>query len=71
MLRRRICGKDGVIAIASEAAQQLRFLDEADNPIKLYEHVVLVKSLGREGYELRTIGFFGINRIKLFFELIL
>ena len=55
VLRRRIGGKDGVIAIASEAAQQLSFLDEADNPIKLYEHVVLVTSLGREGYELRTI----------------
>ena len=55
VLRRRIGGKDGVIAIASEAAQQLSFLDEADNPIKRYEHVVLVTSLGREGYELRTI----------------
>ena len=55
VLRRRIGGKDGVIAIASEAVQQLSFLDEADNPIKRYEHVVLVTSLGREGYELRTI----------------
>ena len=55
VLRRRIGDKDGLIAIASEAVQQLSFLDEADNPIKLYEHVVLVTSLGREGYELRTI----------------
>ena len=55
VLRRRIRDKDGLIAIASEAVQQLSFLDEADNPIKLYEHVVLVTSLGREGYELRTI----------------
>ena len=44
-----------MIAIASEAAKQLSFLDEAHNPIKLYEHVVLVTSLGREGYELHTI----------------
>ena len=55
VLRRRIRDKDGLIAIASEAVQQLSFLDEADNPIKRYEHVVLVTSLGREGYELRTI----------------
>ena len=55
VLRRRIRDKDGLIAIASEAVQQLSFLDEADNPIKLYEHVVLVTSFGREGYELRTI----------------
>ena len=55
VLRRRIRDKEGLIAIASEAVQQLSFLDEADNPIKLYEHVVLVTSLGCEGYELRTI----------------
>ncbi len=54
VLRRRVRDKHGCIAVANEATGQLSFLDDND-PIKLYEHVVLVTSLGREGYELRTI----------------
>ena len=54
LLRRRVRDKHGCIAVANEATGQLSFLEDSD-PIKLYEHVVLVTSLGREGFELRTI----------------
>ena len=54
VLRRRVRDKHGCIAVANEATGQLSFLDDCD-PIKLYEHVVLVTSLGREGFELRAI----------------
>ena len=54
VLRRRVRDKHGCIAVANEVTGQLSFLDDSD-PIKLFEHVVLVTSLGREGYELRAI----------------
>ena len=54
LLRRRMRAKHGCIALDNEATGQLSFLDDCD-PIKLYEYVVLVTSLGREGYEPRTI----------------
>ena len=54
VLRRRVRDKHGCIAVANEATGQLSFLDDND-PIKLVDHVVLVTSLGRVGYELRTI----------------
>ena len=58
ILRRRIADKDGALLVQDESTQQLTFLDDvvhAPNALKLYEYVVLVTSLGREGYELRSI----------------
>ena len=54
VLRRRVRDKRGCIAVANEATGQLSFIDGSDR-IKLYEHVVLVTSLGREGFELRAL----------------
>ncbi len=49
VLRRRVRDKHGCIAVENVATAQLSFLDDAD-PIKLYEHVVLVTSLGRAAH---------------------
>ena len=58
ILRRRIADKEGTVLVLDEANEQLTFLDDAinaTNPLKLYEYVVLVTSLGREGFDLRAI----------------
>ena len=58
ILRRRIADKDGTLLVHDKRTQQLTFLDElahSPNALKLYEYVVLVTSLGREAYELRSI----------------
>ncbi len=59
ILQRRIADKEGALLVHDEAThQQLTFLDEvmhAPNALKLYEYVVLVTSLGREGYALHSI----------------
>jgi len=58
ILRRRIADKEGTLLAHDEANGQLTLLDDvAHSPhaLKLYEYVVLVTSLGREGYELRSI----------------
>ena len=58
ILRRRIKDKEGALLVLDETHQQLSFLDEgvhAPNALKLYEYVVLVTSLGREGYGLHSI----------------
>ena len=58
ILRRRVADKDGALLVQDEHTKQLTFLDDvlhAPNALKLYEYVVLVTSLGREGYELCSI----------------
>jgi hypothetical protein len=58
VLRRRIRDKQGTLLVLDATTQQLTFLDEAahsSNALKLYEYVVLVTSLGREGYALHSI----------------
>lgn len=54
VLRRRVRDKHGCIAVDNALTGQLSFLDDAD-PIQLFEHVVLVTSLARAGFELRAI----------------
>ena len=54
ILRRRVADIDGAL-LAHNDTGQLTFLDDvlhAPHAMKLYEYVVLVTSLGREGYEL-------------------
>lgn len=58
ILRRRLADKEGTLLVHDEAHEQLTFLDDAlnaANPLKLYEYVVLVTRLGREGFDLRGI----------------
>ena len=58
ILRRRVADIDGALLVQDEHTKQLTFLDDvlhAPNALKLYEYVVLVTSLGREGYELCSI----------------
>ena len=58
ILRRRIKDKEGALLVHDETTQQLTFLDDvthSPNALKLYEYVVLVTSLGHEGFELRAV----------------